>query len=110
MKGVKWYNITSYFLVAFGAHTILTFMNTFLSFIIKSKDYYNEPNDEAATTIGNMAFYAEISVIIFTLFLGSIMDFYGRKFPIIIGFLVSGISMILIPFCSSVFPFLYILR
>ena len=107
---VHWYHVVSYFLVQFGANLLLNFMNTFLSFIVKSKDYYNVPGDEAASLIGSLGFYAEICVLIFDILLGSVMDIFGRKLPIIIGFLIAAIAVIVIPFSQSALPSLFMLR
>lgn len=60
--------------------------------------------------VGNLGFYSEIFVIVFTLFLGTIMDFLGRKWPTIIGFWIAGALLIALPYGTSVFPYLYCVR
>jgi hypothetical protein len=48
--------------------------------------------------MGDIGFYAEWTIIAMDLFLGTILDIFGRKYPTIIGFILAGLSIILIPF------------
>jgi MFS family permease len=79
-------------------------------FILESPQYY----DVAATNVGKVAgdigFYAEICVVVFDLFLGIIFDTFGRRIPLVIGYMVCGACIILMPFGGSVYPGLLLLR
>jgi MFS family permease len=44
------------------------------------------------------------------MFTGVIIDTFGRKIPVIIGFIVSGLSIAAIPYFSSLYPSYLILR
>lgn len=85
------------------------FKSTFLSFIIKSPEYYDVPDEKAGDEVGSLGFYSEIVVILFDLVLGFIMDNFGRKLPTVIGFGMAGVSIIMIPFGKNIYPTLLIL-
>jgi MFS family permease len=86
------------------------FRNTFLSFIVESEEYYNIPSKNAGDVLGTIGFYAEIVVIVFDLVLGAIMDIFGRKYPTVIGFVIAGLSILLVPHGHSIYPYMLICR
>ena len=49
-------------------------------------------------------------VIVEIIFMGPLYDTFGRKIPIVLGFLATGASIIVIPLCSTMFPAFLILR
>lgn len=87
-----------------------SFMTTFLSFIVRSPAYYNIPRDQSASVLGGLAFIAELVMLPFSLVLGAVMDAFGRKIPTIVGIMIAGIAIILIPFGKDIYPELCIYR
>jgi MFS family permease len=60
--------------------------------------------------LGTIGSIAEAFAIILEFFIGLIFDLFGRKKPLIFGFLLFGIGLIGIPFFKKVFPWFLILR
>jgi sugar phosphate permease len=85
-------------------------MNTFLSYLVKSTEYYKVPNAEAGETLGNLTFYAELAVIPSHLLLGTIMDSFGRRVPTCVGLLVTGICIACMPYGHEIYPDLCVMR
>jgi len=81
-----------------------------LIFIVQSPDYYNVPQDQVGQISGDCSFYAEIAVIFFDLVLGVIFDVFGRKIPTGIGFAITGTSILLTPYFSTIYPSFLLLR
>jgi len=88
----------------------LNFMTTFLSYVVKSPEYYDIPRDEVGEVVGSLAFYSELAILPWHLLLGGIMDTVGRKIPTVLGLLLSGVSIIGIPFGKNIYPDLCIMR
>ncbi len=85
-------------------------MTTFFPYIIKSPEYYDVPEDKEASVVGNLAFYAELAILPSHFLIGGVLDIFGRKIPTVLGMLISGVCICLIPFGRSVYPDLCILR
>ena len=109
-EGIRGLNVSSAFLNQFAAGLILSFINAFLSYIVRSPEYYNIPKDQTATVVGDLGFYTELVIIPCHIILGGAMDIVGRRLPTVLGLLAAGISIILIPFGSSIYPTLCLLR
>jgi MFS family permease len=107
---VSKFNVSTFFLIQAAWGIGLTFMNTFLSFIVKDPRYYDIPKSELAQYLGNLTFIAELFIIPSHLLLGGLMDAVGRKWPTVIGLMVSGVCIALIPLGRSIYPTLCILR
>ncbi len=60
--------------------------------------------------MGKIGGYAEIVAIIEDFFLGVIFDTFGRKYPLFIGMLASGLATGAIPMFTSLYPSYCILR
>ena len=88
----------------------IQFTLSFFPFILKNPDYYNVPEGELGSVIGATGSYAELSVIIFDLFIGVIFDTVGRVLPVLVGLIVIGFSFIAMPFFEKVYPSFLILR
>ena len=54
--------------------------------------------------------YSEVVMLIITLAEGPILDMIGRKIPVLTGYVLAGIALILMPDFKSIFPSLFILR
>ncbi len=110
-ENVNGFNVSTYFLIQGAIIIGITFMNSFLVYIVKDPEYYNVKKPDLGTVLGNLTFVAELFILPSHLILGSIMDSIGRKIPTVIGIIIAGVCIILIPEeHSSVFPTLYILR
>ncbi len=107
---VSGFNVSSFFLIQFAAAIVLTFMNQFLSNIVRSPEYYNIPKNESGRVIGNLAFYTELTIIPMHFILGAVMDAFGRKYPTVIGLLIAGVCIISIPYGHVIYPDLCVMR
>ena len=62
------------------------------------------------TIEGNVAYQGEAFVIVTSLVTGPILDTVGRKMPVIIGYMVAGTAIFLIPCFNTIYPAFFILR
>lgn len=108
-KGISVFNIISFYIMQSAVYLLSNFILTFFSFLVKS-EYYNVPKSSAGTVVGNMGFFSHFICLFFDLSIGTFMDMYGRKKPIIIGLFLSAISLIFMPYGGSLYPNLLILR
>ncbi len=108
-KGISKFNIASFYLMQMAVYLLSNFILTFFSFLVKS-DYYGVSKNQAGTVVGNMGFLSHFICLFFDLSIGTFMDVFGRKKPIIIGLLLSALSLTLMPFAGSLYPNLLILR
>ena len=74
------------------------FILTFFSFLLKSS-YFNVPASSAGSLVGLFGFIAHFICLFFDLTIGTLMDMYGRKKPIIAGLFLSALTLIAMPFC-----------
>eukprot|EP00347_Sterkiella_histriomuscorum_P002032 403369737 len=103
-------NVISLYVIQFVTYLIINFMTSFLSYIIQSNDYYNIDEKVVGNVLGTLSFYSEIAVIISDFGIGLLMDLMGRKYPIIIGLFISGISIVVIPYGTQIYPYLCIFK
>ncbi|CDW90729.1 major facilitator superfamily mfs_1 [Stylonychia lemnae] len=92
-RGVNSINVMSFFVIQFESYLIINFMNTFISFLLKSEKYYNVPQNQLGDVLGNLGLYQEITLIVVDFLVGLMIDILGRKIPILIGFLSNGWSV-----------------
>ena len=90
--------------------TVISFVLTFTTFILTDERYYGIDEDKIGGELGRIGAYVEIVVIIEGLFMGPIFDYFGRKIPLVIGFLITGIAVAGIPMFRSLYPAFFILR
>lgn len=102
-------NILTLFLALFANRMVLSFALSFVPLLLV--DVYGVPKSQVGKVAGNLGFYASLTNILMEFPMGSVMDAIGRKWVSIIGYLVAGIALFMMPlFSMSVFPYLYILR
>jgi MFS family permease len=89
---------------------VMSFMSTFLSYIVKSPEYYNVPQNETASTLGELGFYSELVLFPCHLLLGSLMDIVGRKLPTTVGLFGCAMAIACIPYGHKVYPDLCLMR
>ncbi len=63
-----------------------------------------------ASVTGLMGFYSQFVVVFFDIGLGTIMDTFGRKIPIIVGLFLASSALIAMPYGYYLYPNLLILR
>ena len=85
-------------------------MNTFVSYLLLNKSYYNVPKDEIGNVLGSLGLYTEIGVMVCDVLVGLLLDLVGRRSMIILGFLITGVSIIAMPYGNSVFPYLCVFK
>jgi MFS family permease len=77
---------------------------------LASTEYYAVPQNQIAETLGDTAFYVNLSGIVLAPVFGILIDAIGRKIPIVIGLIMVGTSFLLMPFFTSVYPSFFSLR
>lgn len=102
--GTTYLNVVSYYLLQFTTQMLVQFLISFLIQILQHPHYFAVPPSKVATVAGNAGFWGGIAVVAFDMVLGVIFDSIGRKTPTVIGFWVAGVSAIVMPFLSSVYP------
>lgn len=108
--GITRTNFIAYAVLQFVTFVCLQFIISFVIFILKDKNYYDVNKDELGSDLGKIGMWAEVVTLVFYFFLGPIFDTFGRKVPIVLGFLLVALSIALIPMCRSLFPAFLILR
>ncbi len=104
-------NIIAYFVLQFATYLLMNFMQSFLSYILKSPDYYDVSKKDVGNVLGTLGFYSELAVILADFIIGALMDLMGRKWPIIIGLFISALSVMAIPYGHhSVYSYLCIFK
>lgn len=63
---------------------------------MRDKNYYNVQND-LAQSLGTIGSISEAVVMVIELFIGLIFDVFGRKIPLVFGFILIGLGLIGIP-------------
>jgi len=63
---------------------------------LRDKNYYNVQND-LAQSLGTIGSISEAVVMVIELFIGLIFDVFGRKIPLVFGFILIGLGLIGIP-------------
>ena len=110
-KGVTPINMVALLLVQFVCFTCISFVLSFVTFILKNEHYYNlKDKSKLAEHLGSIAAYAEAVVLVEELFLGIVFDTLGRKIPLFIGILVQAIVTAAIPLGTTLYPTFCILR
>lgn len=103
--------MVAFFMVQFVSFTCLSFVLSFVTFILQNKYYYNlKDAKNLAQDLGVIAAYAEAIVMVQEFFLGIIFDTLGRRIPLFLGILVQGIVTGAIPLGRSLFPSYCIIR
>lgn len=83
---------------------------TFMSYLLTDPACYGISKTSAGSMVGTLSFYAYLVCFIFDLGLGTIMDTFGRKIPIILGLAIAAGSLIAMPYGYYVYPNLLIFR
>jgi MFS family permease len=96
-EGISKLNVVAYFLMQFVSCLISNFSLTAFSYLLLSS-HYNLPANKVGSEVGWLSFYSQFVCLIFDIGLGSLMDLYGRKKPILIGLFFSALAIIVAPF------------
>ena len=77
--------------------TVLVTAVSFCTFILEDPKYYDVPPNEIGGVIGTIGMYSEFFVIACDIVTGPIIDIFGRKKPVVIGFFIASSFLFLIP-------------
>ena len=94
----------------FVVFTCISFVLTFTTFILTDERYYGIPETEIGGELGKISAYVEIVVIFEGLMMGPIFDYFGRKIPLVVGFLMTGVAVGAIPLFRSLYPAFFLIR
>ena len=108
--GITPLNLVSFYLMTFVVFICLSFILSFVTYILTDENYYAVPIDEIGSKLGQISCIAEIFVIFESLFMGPIFDKFGRKVPLVISFIVTGLAIGAIPLFKTLYPGYFILR
>ena len=108
--GIKGANLVAYLLGQFVTFVSLGVFIGFVTFILEDPNYYNLDKSEIGKDLGYIGFWAEGVTVIQGLYMGLVVDAFGRKIPIVLCFLVTGACFIAVPMCRSLYPSYLIIR
>ena len=83
---------------------------SFVVFILTDPMYYDVDDKDIGPLLSSIGAYSELFVIFADLIIGVIVDIFGRKGILILGELVTAISLGSIPLCDSVYPGFFLCR
>ena len=109
MPGIRWFNLAAFLLLYMVTYICSTLPDSFMTFILRDKHYYDVPEDVLAKDLGIITTYTMITQIGVLLILGPIFDTLGRKSASLIGIFISGLSMAAVPQFHDIFPYFAIL-
>ena len=94
----------------FWLFVILGAVLGFMAFILEDPAYYNIDKKELGTELGNISMICEACVIAEELIMGIIVDTFGRKVPLLGGWLIAGIAFGVVPLFTSLYPSFLVIR
>ena len=101
-EGVTRSNILGLFLFRFVLNLNLYFMDTFVSQLLVTN--FGLTTNEAGHLAGTLGFYSDILLVCTELLLGYLMDTFGRKGLSLIGYLIAGCSLVIMPYVKTIYP------
>ena len=108
--GIKPINFITYLIGLFWIFSVFPICSSLIPFILNDPKYYNVPDDKLGGDLGTVGSICECIVIVQDIILGFIFDAIGRKIPFIIGLVMTGIGLGLVPLFHKVYPYFLILR
>ena len=108
--GITPLNLISFYLMQFVVFICLSFVLSFVTYILTDPNYYNINIDDIGKLLGQISGIAELFVIVESIFMGPIFDKFGRKIPIVIGFAVTAVAIGAIPLFKTLYPGYFVLR
>lgn len=78
--------------------------------MLKDPDYYDIDVKVLAEEYSNLSMYTDLTILFFRPFLGLILDINGRKWPIVLSMIASGIYCVLLPNLKNLYPGLYLTK
>lgn len=108
--GITPFNLIGFYLMNFWLFVMLGAVLGFMAIILEDPDYYNIDKTQLGKQLGNISMICEAVVIAEELVMGVIVDTFGRKIPLLTGWLVAGIGFALVPMFKSLYPSFLIVR
>ena len=108
--GIVKMNMVAYLLLSVSTGLALSMIYGTVTFILEDKNYYNLSEKVVGSNMGYIGMISEVAVLVLELFMGVILDTFGRKTPVIFGIFISAICLILIPLENTLYPGYLILR
>ena len=104
--GLSRCNILVMFLAQFSMYFLEGFVLTLLTFTLKNQYQV----DNIASVSGDIAVYCEILGIVLDMSIGFIFDIVGRRVPLAVGYLLTAIGLVMLPFFNKVYPWFLMSR
>lgn len=107
MHGVTIKNMITYYVATVASMFLMTFLPQFQPFLLA--DFLQIPESQQGVLTGNLAFVAELVILVSIGGWGTLSDKTGRKSVFSVGFLIMAISLFLYPSADSI-PVLFLYR
>ena len=107
--GIRWYNLVAFLVLYMVTYICSTLPDSFMTFILRDKNYYNVPKHVLAKDLGIITTYTMITQCGMLVILGPIFDTLGRKVASLLGLFVSALTMAAVPMFREIFPWFAIL-
>ena len=108
-RGIKIKNLLTFYFISFCTFIMIGLGLSFVSFILEDPDYYNISSKEIGSKLAPINMWGEAITILQSMYLGPVIDAYGRKIPLVLGFMVGGIATGTLPLFNKLYPWYFIL-
>eukprot|EP00842_Homolaphlyctis_polyrhiza_P004822 jgi/Hompol1/5340/HPOL_001235-RA len=106
--GISVINLLTFLIAATFTISFFVFINSSQTFVLK--EILRVPDSSLGYTSGSLVFYDELLAVITVTFWGALSDSAGRHSVYAAGYLFIGVSLILYPLATNVYPQLLIYR
>lgn len=103
-------NLNFIFVLIMRASSGIIFTFVFNLLIFLAEDQYGVKKKDIGRVIGDLGFYAELAIILFSPLIGIATDLIGRKEIVVIGISIAGASIAIMSVGEKVYPTLVILK
>jgi MFS family permease len=108
--GVSYFNLSTYYLVQFTYVCAFTFIDAMQDYLLEDDKYYGIDKSRVGRINGSILLFDTLYLICFIYIYGAFHDIFGRKIPVVFGFLSMGISLFLYPIAGEIYPNLILVR
>lgn len=89
------FNIISLLSGSAMVQIVLSLQVSFITYLLEQ--HYHVADDDTASTLGNLGIVGDVASLSSELFLGTAMDLFGRKVPVVGGVFLAGIATFISP-------------
>ena len=90
---------------------ISTYLNAQVIFLLRNPKFFDIPNNKIGLVSSSLIFYSLPGALLATFFAGYLFDIVGRRFTLLISFLISAGLLFSVPYTApNVYPWLLVVR